>query len=183
MMAGSYCRFCGHRCFVLRTLLDFSWSGHLATCAAGMAHDRAVTGYDHTSSLNLVASVPEGLTLRRHGDTDFWRIVHVSSGKHLPLVDWPADAAPLDCVTAAAARLATGAIDWTKPKDQLAEDLVAVAAAVRDASTTAYDAAVAANSRVDDRPRPWRLSERQRARTATPGSPGRPVSSRQLSGR
>jgi hypothetical protein len=49
-MAGAYCRFCGHRCFVLRVLPDRSWSGHMATCAAGMTHDRKATGYDHTTA-------------------------------------------------------------------------------------------------------------------------------------
>lgn len=51
-MAGAYCQFCDKRCFVARTLPDGSWSGHMATCVAGMAHDRAVTGHDHTTAIN-----------------------------------------------------------------------------------------------------------------------------------
>jgi hypothetical protein len=55
-MAGSYCRYCGQRCFVYRVLPGGSWSGHMATCAAGMAHDRAVTGHDHTTAINPMAA-------------------------------------------------------------------------------------------------------------------------------
>lgn len=53
-MAGAYCRFCGHRCFVYRVIPDGpqkGWAGHMATCAAGMVHDRRETGYDHTTAL------------------------------------------------------------------------------------------------------------------------------------
>ncbi|SFK52422.1 hypothetical protein SAMN05421835_12358 [Amycolatopsis sacchari] len=50
-MAGAYCRFCGRRCFVDRVLPDGSW-WHLATCPEGMAHDRKVLGYDHTTAIN-----------------------------------------------------------------------------------------------------------------------------------
>ena len=51
-MAGPYCRYCGHRCFVERVLPDRSWSGHMATCPDGAAHDREVTGHDHTTAIN-----------------------------------------------------------------------------------------------------------------------------------
>lgn len=52
-MPGAYCQYCGHRCFVYRILPDRSWFGHMATCAAGMAHDRKVTGgYDHTTAIH-----------------------------------------------------------------------------------------------------------------------------------
>jgi hypothetical protein len=54
-MAGAYCTFCGHRCFVCRTIPDGpqkGWSGHLATCARGMEHDRKQTGHDHTTAVN-----------------------------------------------------------------------------------------------------------------------------------
>jgi hypothetical protein len=54
-MAGAYCKFCGHRCFVYRVIPDGpqeGWAGHLATCAQGMAHDRAQTGHDHTTAAN-----------------------------------------------------------------------------------------------------------------------------------
>lgn len=53
-MAGAYCRHCGERCFVLRRLPDGSWQGHMATCVRGMAHDRRVTGHDHTTAINPV---------------------------------------------------------------------------------------------------------------------------------
>ncbi|MDI9829719.1 hypothetical protein [Streptomyces sp. KAU_LT] len=54
-MAGAYCKFCDTRCFVYRVIPDgpqAGWAGHLATCAAGMAHDRAETGHDHTTATN-----------------------------------------------------------------------------------------------------------------------------------
>lgn len=54
-MAGAYCKFCGRRCFVYRIIPagpKEGWAGHLATCAAGMEHDRQQTGYDHTTAEN-----------------------------------------------------------------------------------------------------------------------------------
>lgn len=51
-MAGAYCQFCDHRCFVERTLPDLSWQGHMATCPKGMAHDRKVTGHDYRTAVN-----------------------------------------------------------------------------------------------------------------------------------
>lgn len=51
-MAGAYCQFCDTRCFVLRVVDDRSV--HLATCHAGMAHDRRVTGHDHRTALNPI---------------------------------------------------------------------------------------------------------------------------------
>jgi hypothetical protein len=54
-MAGAYCQFCDHRCFVYRVLPDGSWAGHLATCREGMAHDRKMTGHDHTTAINPYA--------------------------------------------------------------------------------------------------------------------------------
>lgn len=50
-MAGSYCKFCGHRCFVLRWIPD-SIVTHFATCKAGAEHDRTQTGYDYTTAFN-----------------------------------------------------------------------------------------------------------------------------------
>jgi hypothetical protein len=50
-MSGSYCKFCGHRCFVYR-LVPNSVITHLATCPRGMAFDRERTGYDHTTAFN-----------------------------------------------------------------------------------------------------------------------------------
>lgn len=50
-MSGAYCRFCDHRCFVLRRLKD-GRSLHLATCHAGMAHDRASCGEDADTAMN-----------------------------------------------------------------------------------------------------------------------------------
>jgi hypothetical protein len=48
---GPYCKFCDHRCFVPRVLRD---GQHvlLATCPAGMAHDRDQVGEDHTTATN-----------------------------------------------------------------------------------------------------------------------------------
>ncbi|MET7809782.1 hypothetical protein ABZT26_02845 [Streptomyces sp. NPDC005395] len=56
-MAGAYCKFCDHRCFVYRIIPDGRHAGsaqHLATCAEGMAHDRQQTGHDHTTATNPV---------------------------------------------------------------------------------------------------------------------------------
>jgi hypothetical protein len=54
-MAGAYCKFCGHRCFVGRVIPDGpmkGWRGHLATCQGGMAHDLKVTGHTHETAVN-----------------------------------------------------------------------------------------------------------------------------------
>jgi hypothetical protein len=57
-MAGAYCRYCGHRCFVYRVIpaepgVRSQWGGHLATCQRGMEHDRQATGgFDHTNTVN-----------------------------------------------------------------------------------------------------------------------------------
>lgn len=56
-MAGSYCRYCDHRCFVERTLPDDALkhagqSIHMATCLQGAEWDRNQTGYDHTTAIN-----------------------------------------------------------------------------------------------------------------------------------
>ena len=56
-MSGAYCRYCDHRCFVLRTMPgDARWMPgqqvHLATCRRGAEHDRQSTGYDYTTATN-----------------------------------------------------------------------------------------------------------------------------------
>jgi hypothetical protein len=66
-MAGAYCKFCGHRCFVNRVIPDGpmqGWAGHLATCQGGMAHDLEMTGHTHETALNPVtqADAVEALT-------------------------------------------------------------------------------------------------------------------------
>lgn len=63
-MAGAYCRFCGRRCFVFRVIPngpDRGWSGHLATCPPGMAHDKKQTGHTHLTALNPVTD-PDAVT-------------------------------------------------------------------------------------------------------------------------
>jgi alcohol dehydrogenase class IV len=49
---GPYCRYCDHRCFVERRIPDTRTTVLLATCSAGMAHDRSAVGHDHTTALN-----------------------------------------------------------------------------------------------------------------------------------
>lgn len=49
---GPYCAFCDHRCFVERRLPDTGDLLLMATCTAGMAHDRSETGFDHTTAIN-----------------------------------------------------------------------------------------------------------------------------------
>jgi hypothetical protein len=54
-MAGAYCRFCDHRCFVYRVIdrgTTLPWSGHLATCEKGKAHDREQVGADADTAIN-----------------------------------------------------------------------------------------------------------------------------------
>ncbi|WP_433673877.1 hypothetical protein [Microbacterium gorillae] len=50
-MAGAYCQFCNHRCFVLRRLPN-GQELHVATCLRGAAYDRERTGYDFQTSTN-----------------------------------------------------------------------------------------------------------------------------------
>jgi hypothetical protein len=64
-MAGSYCKFCGHRCFVLRLVPDGphkGWSGHMATCRAGMEHDLKALGHTHVTAINPVTE-PEAAAM------------------------------------------------------------------------------------------------------------------------
>lgn len=56
-MAGAYCDYCGHRCFVYR-LVPGTHITHLATCADGAAHDRAHLGLDYTTAINPLAEPP-----------------------------------------------------------------------------------------------------------------------------
>ena len=54
---GSYCKFCQTRCFVVRVIPDGpskGWSGCMATCQGGMAHDLAKTGHTHLTAVNPV---------------------------------------------------------------------------------------------------------------------------------
>ena len=56
-MAGAYCRYCDQRCFVLRVIPDGpqkGWTGHLATCQRGMAHDLKVVGHTHITAINPI---------------------------------------------------------------------------------------------------------------------------------
>lgn len=165
-MPGPYCRYCDHRCFVARTLPDFSWSGHLATCPDGMAHDRKRLGFDHSTALNLDprGAVPPGLQLQQVGDSDTWRVIHTASGKHIPLIDWRPPGVPYRYALVAAASLAISGVAWTSPPNVLVDDLTRVAAAARVASTTAYDAAVHRGDWVDDRPPPHDLASRRAKR-------------------
>ena len=64
-MVGAYCRFCDHCCFVDRVMpADAMWRPgehvHLATCAPGMAYDRDMSGYDHTTARNPHADAVHG---------------------------------------------------------------------------------------------------------------------------
>ncbi|HEX5813341.1 MAG TPA: hypothetical protein VFY38_14635 [Pseudonocardia sp.] len=53
---GSYCTYCGHRCFVVRVVpggAHRGWTGCLATCRAGIEHDRReLDGFAVGTSLN-----------------------------------------------------------------------------------------------------------------------------------
>lgn len=61
-MAGAYCKFCQRRCFVLRVIPDGpqkGWTGHLATCRDGMAHDLGETGHTHLTAVNPILEPEE----------------------------------------------------------------------------------------------------------------------------
>jgi hypothetical protein len=61
-MAGSYCMYCDHRCFVERRVIVGGlvvWSGHMATCPKGMDHDRRSLGMDCDQAHNPYAEVIE----------------------------------------------------------------------------------------------------------------------------
>lgn len=51
-MPGAYCRYCDHRCFVDRIIPDTGRRLHMATCPAGKAHDRSVSGFDADTAIN-----------------------------------------------------------------------------------------------------------------------------------
>lgn len=161
-MTGAYCRFCDQRCFVDRVLPDWSWSGHMATCAAGMAHDRETIGYDHTTALNLRATTPPGLSLERLNDPElpFWQIIHTASGTYLPLPDWDRSAAPHSCAKAAVASLATSGIDWTMSSNALHRNRRRLDEALAAASAVAYLGALDNGAIPADHPRPADLETR-----------------------
>jgi len=56
-MAGAYCKYCTRRCFVARQVIvggELVWSGHMATCAGGMEHDRKALGMDSAEAHNPI---------------------------------------------------------------------------------------------------------------------------------
>jgi hypothetical protein len=61
-MAGSYCQYCDLRCFVFRQVIvggEVLWSGHMATCRDGAAHDRMTLGRDHATATSPVSREPD----------------------------------------------------------------------------------------------------------------------------
>lgn len=58
-MPGAYCRYCDHRCFVDRVLPDTGRRLHMATCPAGKAHDRTVSGFDADTAINPAAAISD----------------------------------------------------------------------------------------------------------------------------
>jgi len=52
---GPYCRYCDHRCFVLRCLPDTGRQLLMATCPAGEDHDQIMTGYTYETATNPAA--------------------------------------------------------------------------------------------------------------------------------
>jgi hypothetical protein len=56
-MAGSYCQYCGRRCFVFRQVIvggENIWSGHMATCEPGKEHDREALAQDSDTAHNPI---------------------------------------------------------------------------------------------------------------------------------
>lgn len=148
---GPYCKFCEHRCFVLRDLPDRSWSGLMATCAGGMRHDRRETGHDHTTAVNPVAGtvaadadIPAGLAVRQHNTG--WRIIHTASGLHLPMLGWP-DSLPRAYALAAVRSLAASPLPWTSSSRDLRANLPMLGEVTRAAALAARELALA-----DDNP-------------------------------
>ena len=71
-MAGAYCRFCEHRCFVLRVIPDGPQKGrsfHLATCQHGMMHDFGQTGHTHITAINPVTEPEAAQAARSAAET------------------------------------------------------------------------------------------------------------------
>lgn len=66
---GPYCNYCQRRCFVPRVLKD-GRSLIMATCTAGMEHDREATGEDHTTAINPVAAAIVDLINDRYEDAN-----------------------------------------------------------------------------------------------------------------
>jgi hypothetical protein len=68
-MAGAYCKFCDHRCFVERVIPGGprkGWTGHLATCRSGKEYDRAqFGGFDADTALNPVTQPLRVALVRR----------------------------------------------------------------------------------------------------------------------
>jgi len=52
---GPYCRYCEHRCFVLRCLPDTGRQLLMATCPAGEDHDQIMTGYTYETATTTPA--------------------------------------------------------------------------------------------------------------------------------
>lgn len=73
-MAGAYCKFCNHRCFVERVIPggpQKGWTGHLATCARGKEYDRTQTGgYDADTAVNPVTQPQTARVVRQLITTD-----------------------------------------------------------------------------------------------------------------
>jgi len=71
-MAGAYCKFCGHRCFVLRVLPSGPEQGrsfHLATCRDGMVHDLKMTDHTHITAINPVTHPEAAAAVRGPAET------------------------------------------------------------------------------------------------------------------
>lgn len=66
---GPYCNFCDRRCFVERHLPFTTATLLMATCQAGMAHDRAKTGHDYTTAV-LPAALRDAVTVPDSGDLE-----------------------------------------------------------------------------------------------------------------
>lgn len=87
-MAGAYCQYCGERCFVLRVLpAPDGRELHLATCTRGMEHDRAVTGYDHTTARNPLAETKPTVRYCLRWKTDASGYVQKYAGQWAQLAD------------------------------------------------------------------------------------------------
>lgn len=117
-MAGAYCKFCDHRCFVTRIVPagpQRGWYGHLATCARGKAYDREQTGgYDSSNTVNPITQPRAAALVRQIIETEAKATKFEGSGQTRRAQMYADEAARLD--RALAERIARGD-EITNPSD------------------------------------------------------------------
>ena len=83
-MAGAYCNFCGRRCFVYREVIlvgQVMWSGHMATCPDGKAHDQQVCGRNADTAHNPLAPTTPAPPEPGHAHHHHTAAAHLTAGR------------------------------------------------------------------------------------------------------